>query len=148
MSPGSLCHPSVQRNRYGCCYGPYNLRNEIDRHNTTVGGHNSNTHFVTGDGGYINAFVSGFGGLMLGASQDALRLSRPTVPERTAGLRFKGLDYLGTNLTYEFTSTTMKFEASDISDTLSDTTSVPELCLTEGGKVHKLPVWEGSRCSG
>lgn len=34
---------------YGCCYGPYNLRNEIDRHNNTVGGHNSNTHFVTGE---------------------------------------------------------------------------------------------------
>ena len=59
----------IDRDRYGCCYGPYNLRNEIDRHNTTVGGHNSNTHFVTGDGGFINAFVSGFGGLMLGANQ-------------------------------------------------------------------------------
>ena len=96
---------------YGCCYGPFNLRNEIDRHNSTVGRHNSNTHFVTGDGGYINSnthfvtgdggyinsnthfvtgdggyinsFVSGFGGLMLGASQDALRLTKPTVPERT-----------------------------------------------------------------
>ena len=34
----------------------------------------SNTHFVTGDGGYINAFVSGFGGLMLGATQSGLRL--------------------------------------------------------------------------
>lgn len=130
----------MQWSRYGCCYGPYNLRNEIDRHNTTVGGHNSNTHFVTGDGGFINAFVSGFGGVMLGASQDALRLSRPTVPDRTQGLRFKGLDYLGTNLTYELTPTTMAFRTtSDGSDT-PDVASGVKLCLTEGGKVHKLPV--------
>ena len=53
------------------------------------------SHFVTGDGGFINAFVSGFGGLMLGGAQSALRLSRPTVPLGTGGLRFKGLDYLG-----------------------------------------------------
>ena len=46
--------------------------NEIDRHNSTVGEHGSNTHFVTGDGGFINSFVSGFGGLMLGRSQQAL----------------------------------------------------------------------------
>ena len=130
----------MQWSRYGCCYGPYNLRNEIDRHNTTVGGHNSNTHFVTGDGGFINAFVSGSGGVMLGASQDALRLSRPTIPVRTQGLRFKGLDYLGTNLTYELTRTTMAFRTtSDGSDT-PDVASGVKLCLTEGGKVHMLPV--------
>lgn len=41
-----LAEQALNGTMYGCCYGPYNLRNEIDRHNTTVGGHNSNTHFV------------------------------------------------------------------------------------------------------
>lgn len=81
---------------------------------------------------------------MLGANQNALRLSRPTVPERTAGLRFSGLDYLGTSLTYEMTPTTMTFTTtSDISETTHDAThdalSGPKLCLMEGGKVHQLP---------
>ena len=139
-----LASPHIDRNRYGCCYGPYNLRNEIDRHNATVGGHNSNTHFVTGDGGFINAFVSGFGGLMLGANQDALRLSRPTVPERTAGLRFSGLDYLGTSLTYELTPTKMTFAIANDSQVIDDAThdahALSKLCLTEGGRIHQLPV--------
>lgn len=78
---------------------------------------------------------------MLGASQDALRLMRPTVPERTQGLRFKGLDYLGTNLTYDLTPTTITFRtASDESDTPDAVPDGVNLCLTEGGKVHKLPV--------
>lgn len=78
---------------------------------------------------------------MLGASQDALRLSRPTVPERTQGLRFKGLDYLGTNLTYELTPTTVAFgTTSHGSDTADIAPRDIRLCLIEGGKVHKLPV--------
>lgn len=81
---------------------------------------------------------------MLGANQDALRLSRPTVPERTAGLRFSGLDYLGTSLTYELTPTKMTFTtASDsqvIDDASHDGPALPKLCLTEGARVHQLPV--------
>ena len=45
-SYGRLAEQALNGTMYGCCYGPYNLRNEIDRHNSTVGGHGSNTHFV------------------------------------------------------------------------------------------------------
>ena len=118
---------------YGCCYGPFNLRNEIDRHNSTVGGHNSNTHFVTGDGGFINAFVSGFGGLMLGGSQAALRLSQPTVPERTGGLRFNHLKYLDYDLDYEVTPTALSFTLN------SGPALAAPLCLVDaGGKTHRV----------
>ena len=128
----ALAEQALNGTMYGCCYGPYNLRNEIDRHNTTVGGHNSNTHFVTGDGGFVNSFVSGFGGLMLGASQSALRLSKPTVPERTKGLRFKGLAYLGGSIDYEFTSDQIVF-------TVVKEPPQGSLCVAEaGGAVHKL----------
>jgi hypothetical protein len=81
--------------------------------------------------------IQGFGGLMLGASQDALRLSRPTVPERTGGLRFRGLDYLGGSLTYELTNTTMTFTPSPAS---TGSVATAKLCVTEAsGKVHQLP---------
>ena len=110
------------------------MRNEIDRHNSTVGGHGSNTHFVTGDGGFINAFVSGFGGLMLGATQQQLRLSKPTVPERTGGLRFRGLKYLGGSLDYELTPTSVTFSVHG-----SNWGAAKGLCLTERtGAVHPI----------
>ena len=120
---------------YGVCYGPFNLRNEIDRHNSTVGGHGSNTHFVTGDGGFINAFVSGFGGLMLGASQteDAIRLSRPTVPERTLGLRFNGLRFRGRDLDYEVGPTTLTFTVN----------SGGPVCVTASGGQSRVRVVAG-----
>ena len=126
-----LAERSLNGTMYGVCYGPFNLRNEIDRHNSTVGGHGSNTHFITGDGGFINAFVSGYGGLMLGASQGGLQLSRPTVPERTSGLAFRGLKYLGGNLDYEVGEGSIGFRVH----------SGPPLCLLEAsGKRHSLAV--------
>ena len=100
-----LAEQALNGTMYGCCYGPYNLRNEIDRHNTTVGGHTSNTHFITGDGGFINAFVSGFGGVLLGAKQGALQLNQPTIPERTSGLVFRGLKYLDYTLDHRVSCT-------------------------------------------
>ena len=49
----------------------------------------------------------GFGGLMLGQSQESLRLTRPTVPDRTDGLRFKGLACLGGVFDYEYNSSSI-----------------------------------------
>eukprot|EP01052_Picozoa_sp_SAG31_P029702 SAG31_NODE_2973_length_4832_cov_11.390882_5_plen_185_part_00 len=134
VSYRNLAEQALNGTMYGCCYGPYNLRNEIDRHNTTVGGHGSNTHFVTGDGGFINSFVSGFGGLMLGATQAGLRLSKPTVPERTAGLRFKGLSYLGLDLDYEVTATQLSFTIHSGEGSARDSVIAnvaTELCLVD-----------------
>lgn len=127
----TLAERSLNGTMYGVCYGPYNLRNEIDRHNSTVGGHGSNTHFITGDGGFINAFVSGFGGIMLGASQSGLRLSHPTLPERTTGLIFRGMKYLGGNIDYTIT-------ASNFTLVLNNGV---KLCLVESsGTRHVLGV--------
>ena len=128
-SYGRLAERSLNGTMYGCCYGSFNMRNEVDMHNSTQGGHNLNTHFATGDGGFINTFVSGFGGLMLGATQEYLRLAAPTVPERTKGLSFKGLDYLTGMFDYTVTSETLTFEVH----------AGPALCLVDAhGNVHTL----------
>jgi hypothetical protein len=125
---------------YGCCYGPFNLRNEIDRHNSTVGGHGSNTHFVTGDGGFINSFVSGFGGLLLGRSQQALVLAKPTLPDRATGLRFRGLAYLNGRFDYEVNATSISFNLHKAL-LVEDSGGGAALCLTEAtGAMHQVPV--------
>ena len=69
---------------------------------------------------------------MLGAQQSGLKLSRPTVPARTAGLRFKGLDYLGATLDYEFTEDHMVF-------TVVEAGAAGQLCVVDGsGHSHSL----------
>ena len=127
-----LAEQALNGTMYGCCYGPYNLRNEIDRHNTTVGGHTSNTHFITGDGGFINAFVSGFGGVLLGAKQGALQLNQPTIPERTSGLVFRGLKYLDYSLDYRVSCT--------VCNTAAGRSGVMTLNFTSGGSQHPEPL--------
>ena len=98
---------------------------------------------VTGDGGFINAFVSGFGGLMLGTQQEGLRLTRPTVPAGTGGVRFKGLDYQGGSLDYEFTGTQMIFTVLTVNEEAAEVVGPagqqPPLCVVDGsGKSHAL----------
>ena len=55
--------------------GPFNMRNEVDVHNLTVGGHFNNSHFLTGDGGYVQILLHGFMGLML-AGRDGMQFNR------------------------------------------------------------------------
>jgi hypothetical protein len=38
---------------------------QVDKHNLTVGGHFDNTHFLTGDGGFVQVLVNGYAGFML-----------------------------------------------------------------------------------
>lgn len=109
------------------CIGPdgaFNVRNEVDKHATTVGAHNDNTHFLTGDGGFINAVVAGYAGLEQGRD---LRLHPPVLPEGDiAGLRLRNLQFRGASFTYYVSATgSMELTASAKSSGV--------LCLYDGG---------------
>ena len=85
---------ALNRSMLACAYGPYNMRNEVDVHNTTVGGHHNNSHFLTGDGGFVQVLLNGYLGLML-AHQDGLQFNRPVLPAGAESLAVRGLRYLG-----------------------------------------------------
>ncbi|CAF3611118.1 unnamed protein product [Rotaria sordida] len=51
------------RSLQACTYGEFHVRNEVDIHADIIGGHGFNTHFLTGDGGFIQSIMMGYVGL-------------------------------------------------------------------------------------
>ncbi|CAF1214772.1 unnamed protein product [Adineta ricciae] len=51
------------RSLQACTYGEFHVRNEVDIHPDIIGGHEFNTHFLTGDGGFIQSVMMGYAGL-------------------------------------------------------------------------------------
>ena len=102
---------ALNRSLYAACYGDFNVRNEVDVHQTTVGAHYNNTHFLTGDGGYIQILVYGFGGLML-AKQSGIQMNQPILPKGTTSLAIKSFQYLGSEVDFEFDGVHMIWNAS------------------------------------
>jgi hypothetical protein len=86
---------------FAAAFGPFNVRNEVDIHTTTVGAHYTSAPFLTGDGGFLQVLVNGHAGLML-ANQDGMQLNAPTLPPGATSLRIFGMRYH--NYTLDFTT--------------------------------------------
>ena len=91
---------ALNRSMSAAAYDIFNVRNEVDVHSTTVGGHNNNTHFLTGDGGFIQTLVYGFAGLMI-ANENGVQLNRPVFPEGTDTIKIFGFRFLGNEINFE-----------------------------------------------
>ncbi|UJR22365.1 hypothetical protein I4U23_025427 [Adineta vaga] len=51
------------RSLQACTYAEFHVRNEVDIHPDIIGGHGFNTHFLTGDGGFVQSVMMGYAGL-------------------------------------------------------------------------------------
>eukprot|EP00947_MAST-08B_sp_MAST-8B-sp1_P005903 g5903.t1 len=105
---------ALNRSMLAAVFGPMHVRNEVDPHNLTVGGHYNNTHFLTGDGGFVQILLNGYAGLMLGSAEDrGMRLHPPVVPHGVdGGLGVVGLRYQGWTIDYAFDAQHMRWNAS------------------------------------
>jgi hypothetical protein len=75
---------AFNRSMHAACYGPFNVRNEVDQH-----GHGwrfNNTHFLTGDGGFVQAILFGYGGIRI--MENGLRFN-PQLPLNVTGFTFR-----------------------------------------------------------
>jgi hypothetical protein len=68
------------RSMHAAAYGPYNVRNEVDKHNDILGAHYDNSKFLTGDGGFLQAIVNGYSGLRI-LDDTTLKILRPHLPD-------------------------------------------------------------------
>lgn len=93
------------RSIYAACYGPFNVRNEVDKHLDISGGHFDNTHFVTGDGGYLQAVINGYGGMRI--TEEGLGLLLPSLPLGVTQLRFRNFRFRSLVLSISVTSTVL-----------------------------------------
>lgn len=93
----ALAAAEFNRSMHAACYGPYNVRNEVDKHADVPGGHFDNTHFLTGDGGYLQALLNGYGGLRI--VQGELKMLQPTLPESVGALTLRAISWHGCVMT-------------------------------------------------
>jgi trehalose/maltose hydrolase-like predicted phosphorylase len=96
------------RSLYAACYGPFNVRNEVDKHVDIYGGHFDNSHFLTGDGGYLQALINGFSGLRI--TDQGLRLLRPSLPSGVTQLRLRRVLFRSLILTIVVSSSALNID--------------------------------------
>eukprot|EP00041_Stephanoeca_diplocostata_P030232 m.908724 g.908724 ORF g.908724 m.908724 type:complete len:868 (+) comp23715_c1_seq4:345-2948(+) len=90
---------ALNRSMLAAVYGPFNVRNEVDVHSTIVGGHFNNTHFLTGDGGYMNALLNGYMGMEFGQKHsDGLVFQQPHLPVGVDALSVQRIWFRGLEL--------------------------------------------------
>jgi trehalose/maltose hydrolase-like predicted phosphorylase len=96
-----LAEQEFNRSLHAACYGPFNVRNEVDKHADMPGGHFDNTHFLTGDGGFLQALLNGYGGLRLEGA--GLRLLAPALPGSVGELTLRAVKWRQSTLTLSVT---------------------------------------------
>lgn len=89
------------RSMYGGSYGGYNIRNEVDKHLNIIGAHYDNTHFLTGNGGYLQIFLNGFAGLRI--VENGLLFNKPYLLQNIAKLRLRNVNWRYFQLTISIT---------------------------------------------
>ena len=89
------------RSMHAACYGAFLVRNEVDKHADIQGGHFDNTHFLTGDGGFLQALINGYGGLRIVI--DGLRLLQPALPDSVGTLTLRHIAWRGGKFTVMIT---------------------------------------------
>lgn len=116
-----LAQAEFNRSMHAACYGAFHVRNEVDKHADIQGAHYDNSHFLTGDGGFLQALLYGFGGLRVTAS--GLKLLRPFLPESVGTLRLRRIAWRGGHLTISVGAAAQTVALLD----------GPALCLTDAG---------------
>jgi trehalose/maltose hydrolase-like predicted phosphorylase len=87
------------RSMHAAAYGPFNVRNEVDKHNDVIGAHYDNSKFLTGEGGYLQSIINGFGGLRI-LNETTLKMLRPHLPDDVGLLRIRNFSWHGHDMNY------------------------------------------------
>jgi hypothetical protein len=108
----ALATAEFNRSMHAACYGPFHVRNEVDEHADIVGGHFNNSRFLTGDGGFLQSVVNGYGGLRL--VDEGLKLLPPVLPDSVGAFTLRGLSWHGRlfNLTVDAAAATLALDPS------------------------------------
>ncbi|CAF0967714.1 unnamed protein product [Adineta steineri] len=112
------------RSLQACTYGEFHVRNEVDIHEDIIGGHGFNTHFLTGDGGFIQAVMMGYAGLRY---DDKSLLFNPlpgVVTPATKSIRLRNILVQGTySFDYTIDESAVHFICSNLYENI--------LCITD-----------------
>jgi len=126
------------RAMHGACYSPFLVRNEVDKHLDVPGGHFDNTHFVTGDGGMLQAMLYGYGGMRIVPPHDGatVKLLKPALPSGVNSFRLRITLYETYSVEISVTRSGMEFQVK--SSTMNNE-GKRALCISSvvGGTEHR-----------
>ncbi|CAF1386310.1 unnamed protein product [Adineta steineri] len=112
------------RSLQACTYGEFHVRNEVDIHPDIIGGHGFNSHFLTGDGGFIQAVMMGYAGLRYDEKSLLFNPLPGIITPSTKSIRLRNILVHGTySFDYIIDQTSMNFITSDINSNI--------LCITD-----------------
>jgi len=116
----------LNRSMHAACYGPFLVRNEVDKHADVLGAHYDNSKFLTGDGGFLQGLLNGYAGLRI-FNESALKLLRPHLPDDVGALRLRRVAWHGRALNY-----TIALAAGAMTASLAVDAGAP-VAATQGG---------------
>ena len=117
------------RSMYAASYGAYNIRNEVDKHPNIIGGHFDNTHFLTGNGGFLQQFLYGFSGIKI--VENGLKVERSYLPNTVGMMRLRKLNWRQIYLTVSITAVNVTIQVSELNE--------QSICLIDGNG-HSVPL--------
>lgn len=93
----------LNRSMHAAAYGPFNVRNEVDKHADITGAHYDNSHFLTGDGGFLQGLMNGYGGLRI--TDGGLRILAPAgLPQGVGQMVLRQVQWHARVLTLTYTA--------------------------------------------
>ncbi|CAF1032489.1 unnamed protein product [Didymodactylos carnosus] len=115
------------RSLQACTYGEFHVRNEVDIHSDIIGGHGFNSHFLTGDGGFLQAVINGYAGLRFEANRLVFNPLPGVLTAETNSIRLRNILLQGTYpFHYTVDSYGIKFRIDDI--------FMEKLCVTDSNQ--------------
>ena len=80
---------------HAAAYGPFHVRNEVDKHADIIGADFDNAKFLTGDGGFLQLLMNGYGALRV-VDHGLLLRAAPAPPGADAArMRMRGVTWHG-----------------------------------------------------
>ncbi|CAF1685736.1 unnamed protein product [Rotaria magnacalcarata] len=117
------------RSLQACTYGEFHVRNEVDIHANIIGGHGFNTHFLTGDGGFIQSVMMGYAGLRYDDKSLLFNPLAGSLTPATKSIRLRNVHVRGA-YPFDFTinQNSVQFICSDVYDNM--------LCIIDNHKIQ------------
>ncbi|CAF4371306.1 unnamed protein product [Rotaria socialis] len=113
------------RSLQACTYGEFH----VDIHANIIGGHGFNTHFLTGDGGFIQSVMMGYAGLRYDDKSLLFNPLAGSLTPATKSIRLRNVHVRGA-YPFDFTinQNSAQFICSDVYDNM--------LCITDNHNIH------------
>ncbi|CAF4220657.1 unnamed protein product, partial [Adineta steineri] len=112
------------RSLQACTYGEFHVRNEVDIHEDIIGGHGFNTHFLTGDGGFIQVVMMGYAGLRYDEKSLLFNPLPGIITPATKSIRLRNILVQGTySFDYTIDESAVHFICSNLYENI--------LCITD-----------------